>query len=313
MDWVEAIGFQHEAVHTGALRHLLGSPAAVGVARSLTDDEHINHVENPRAEAKLRAGSRRTVDLAAEITSGETHGWLGVEVKTDSAWSVDQLRETVGESCHGILLAVGYTALAVDDREMDAITGYAWPWRFVGPGAFADVVRDFAGGDRELLSYADHLAWEDEDQQRAVRAVRDGVDVSWGRAPTALGHWAFFSEVLRHRDDPASWTRSSLISGPLLTLWVVNRDDGTSGDYLEFVGEKANQRSLCVKTYAPARRLSENRSRLIDLLEDLKGETPRMPRRTSKTCTAVRFPLTGRSPAKAATFVDELVRRMVEH
>jgi hypothetical protein len=307
MDWVEAIGFQHEVVHTGALHHLLSLPVGVSVARALTGDETIERVGKPRKEVILRPGSRRKVDLAAEITCGANAGCLGVEVKGDSAWTSTQLREAVGEDCHGVLLAVGYTRLAVDDREMNAITGYAWPWRLVGPGAFADVVQDHAHGDRELLGYANHLAQEETDQRRAVQAVSDGGKVSWGRPH--LGHWAYFSEVVRHRDDPALWERKALISGPLLTRRIVEHDGGV-GDYVELTGEAGERRSLCVKTHAPAGALRSSRARLIDLLQELGPETLKLPSARAKTCTAARFPLAEWKPKTVATFVGELIVRI---
>jgi hypothetical protein len=310
MDWVDAIGFRLEAVHTGALRHLLGSDVAVDVARALTGDDQINRVGRPVTERRLRTGSRRKIDLAAEISSGGTPGWLGVEVKTDSVWSRNQLIETAGESGHGVLLAIGYTALAVDDRDMDAIGGDTWSWRVFRPGTFADVVREHAGDDDELLSYARHLAREAEDQHLAVRAVQDGNEVFRGDEPTALGHWAYFSEVIKHRDDPQRWDREKLISGPLMKRWI----GGPSEALVQFVGEHGNHRSLCVKTWAPGGPLAKYRDELIERVEGVDWgwdrKEPRIPSRARNSCTAARFPLAGRTPEKAAAFVDELLSRL---
>ena len=87
MDWVEAIGFQKEAVHTGALCHLLGGAHGRDVARALTGDRRISGVGNVRPEAALRGGSRRAIDLAANIhMEGEEDGCLAIEVKVDAAW-----------------------------------------------------------------------------------------------------------------------------------------------------------------------------------------------------------------------------------
>jgi hypothetical protein len=221
------------------------------------------------------------------------------------------LHESVAEGNHGVLLAVGYTALAVDDRDMDAILGYAWPWRVVRPGAFADVVREHAGGDRELLSYADHLASEADDHRRAVEAVRDGSDVSWGYPPAALGHWAYFSEVMRHRDDPWEWKRESLVSGPLMKLWV-----GQDQSFVQFVGEPEGRRSLCVRAWDPGGPIRQHHERLVERLEGVgrdhgwDQETLGVPSRAKNACTAARFRLEGRSPKESAAFVEPLVGRL---
>jgi hypothetical protein len=67
------------------------------------------------------------------------------------------------------------------------------------------------------------------------------------RNAQALEHWAYFSEILRARQDARQWERQSLISGPLMTLWINGSE--VEGDYLEFMGER-DGRFLCVKTYA---------------------------------------------------------------
>lgn len=311
IDWVEAIGFQKEAVHAGALRHLLDSSRGVDVACALTGDQRISAVTDPWLEVKVREGSRRPVDLAADLQlDGDENGRLAIEVKVDSAWTPGQLQESVAEEDHGLLVAVGYTALAVDDRDMRAITGYRWPWGRVGPDALARIVRMYADGDQELLSYTDYLQREADDHARALEAVRHGIEVTWGRVPRSLGHWAYFSEVIRYRDDAADWERKTLVSGPLMTLWVVDRDDGTS-DYLEFTGHGA-ARALCVKTWADERSglLSASRNRLIDLLADLRPLTTKAPSASAKTCTAAKFLLDAVRPPEAASLAETLVARL---
>jgi hypothetical protein len=54
VDWVQVIGYQHESVHAGVLRHLLEGPQAIGVARALTGDRRISAVIDPRPEVKFR-------------------------------------------------------------------------------------------------------------------------------------------------------------------------------------------------------------------------------------------------------------------
>lgn len=311
VDWVEAIGFQKEAVHTGALRHLLDGSRSVNVARALTGDGRISAVTDPRPEVKVRQGTRRPVDLAADLRlNGNNDGRLTIEVKVDSSWTPGQLREAVAEKDHGLLVAVGYTALAIDDRDMEAMKGYRWPWRRVSPDGLAPIVRAHADDDQELLGYADHLCREADDHARALEAVRDGTEVTWGRDPRSLEHWAYWSEVIRHRHDAAHWERKALVSGPLMTLWVADHGDGT-GDYLEFMGKGA-RRSLCVKTWANqgSGLLPGSRNRLIDLLVDLGPRTIKAPRGSAKTCTAAKFPLHGVRPREAATLAETLVARL---
>ncbi len=307
MDWVEAIGFRKEAVHTGALGHLLRSMEGGASARALTGDQRIRAINDVRTEVKLSPLSRRPIDLAASIDIGEEPASLGVEVKVDSAWSPRQLRETVPDGDTGVLLAVGYTALAIDDRDMRAISS---PWRCVRPGPFAAIVSQHADGDRELLHYADQLGCEADDHQRAIEAVQASSEVSWGRNPATLEHWAYFGEVLREREDVADWERKALISGPLMTLSIAPGD--LAGDYLEFMGEATGRRSLCAKTYAPPDQLAARRERLIELLRDAdeSQETARPPRPSAKTCTAARFSLRGRTPTEAQQLVSTLVSRI---
>jgi len=306
MDWVEAIGFQKEAVHTGALKYLLGRPDGVEAARALTGDETISSVENVGTEVRINGG-KRPIDLAANVTARAGSGWLGVEVKVDSAWSPGQLIETLPAGVAGVLLAVGCTALAVEDDDMRAIGRV--PWRCVRPGDLAGVVRDHAGGDRELLVYADRLNRESREHDRARDAVRNGSKVTSERHRETLEHWAYFSEVLRARNDAPDWERKALISGPLMTLWVAAGAE--AGDYLEFMGE-GGCRSLCVKTYAPPGLLRERREQLIGLLQDMPKppEIPKTPGQAAKTCTAARFPLGTLRPADAAALVSVLVERI---
>jgi hypothetical protein len=310
VDWLEAIGYQHEAVHTGALACLLKSSRGSEVARRLTGDARIIGVSNVHAEVVLSEGRRRPVDLAADLTlDGHGGGWLAVETKVDSAWRPEQLRESVPSECHGVLIAAGYTAFAVDDRDLAALDGYERAWRRVDPDALFRLVGHNASGDVELTAYAERLKQEAGDHARAVEAVRNGTPVTWGRLPGTLEHWAFFSEAVRDRGDLPRWERKSLISGPLLTRWIRPRED--SGDYLEFMGE-GPRRSLCVKTWADpsSGSLEENRRSLIESLDGLGGAVPRQPSGRAKTCTAVRFPLSGMRPAEAAALVEKLIGRL---
>jgi hypothetical protein len=308
VDWV-AVLFQHEVMHTAVLRLLLSGDHRVAVARVLTGDSSITDVADVHPEGRL-SGASRPVDLATVLVLGQRDGRMGVEVKVDSAWNADQLRAEVPKDCHGVLLALGYTALAVTDEDVAALDDYAVPWRLVRPARWGQIVRECANGDGELLRYAQQLEEEADDQQRALRAVAAGESVTWGRHHQSLEHWAYFHEVVRWRDDAAKWQRSALVSGPLLTRFLPPFGR-PRGDYLELMGE-GSRRSLCVKTYAPpgTGELPTAKERLSELLRDLPSAPVRRPRANAKTCTAVRFPLDDRLPEQAAQLVGDLQDRL---
>ena len=130
VDWVYAVGYRHEVIHSGVLEVLL-SDAESGprVAQDLLGDGHlqVDVVCSPRREARIGPARRRPIDLAADLklSDGATVS-LGVEVKVDSAWSPSQLESTVALHDQGVLLAVGCTALTATGPEMPR------GWRLVG-------------------------------------------------------------------------------------------------------------------------------------------------------------------------------------
>jgi hypothetical protein len=172
--------------------------------------------------------------------------------------------------------------------------------------------REHADRDRELLSYAGHLRREAKHHARARAAVSKGEPVRWGRKKALLEHWAYFAEVIRNRDDAAQWQRKALISGPLMTRWLPDHQDGTT-DYLEFMGQ-GGTRSLCVKTAVPggSRLLLTSRARAIQRIGDLPVDYQhaRMPGAHAKTCTAVSVPLDHKTPREAAELVKTLIDRL---
>jgi hypothetical protein len=129
-DWVTAIGYQHEVLHSAVLDHLLADPdVAPLAARSLLADQtlRVETVGHVACESRIGPGRRRPIDLAADLALQDGRDLrLGVEVKVDSAWSREQLESTVASGDRGVLLAVGCTALAATEAEMP--TG----WRLIG-------------------------------------------------------------------------------------------------------------------------------------------------------------------------------------
>lgn len=307
MDWVEVVGFQHEVVHTGVLRTLLAGEGAVAVARALTGDGGIEGVGEPRQEVSLPGRGRHPCDLVAPLTlaGGET-GSLVVETKVDSAWSPGQLEATTPEDAHGVLLAVGCTALMATHSDLARLDAYAQPWSLVGPRAWAAIVRAAAGHDEALTSYAERLDAEAAEHERARERVRAGRPVDFGRHEEALGHWAYLAEVAAHAGDERRWERKTLISGPLQTLWLREWPDG-SGAYLELMGQ-GRGRTLCAKAWGGDSALAGRQRAIAEGLAGFDGTAGRRPPTGAKTCTARRWSLDGRTPAEAAGLVEQLAQ-----
>jgi hypothetical protein len=302
MDWIEIVGFRREVAHTGVLRTLLSDKAA-SVARALTGDERVESVGLPRQEVRLREGVRRSIDLAAEMAFADgSPGCLAVETKVDSAWSPKQLREMTPEHAHGVLLALGHTALMVSTSDLSDLTEYARPWRLVGPGEWAGIVRQ-ASDDQALAGYARSLEVEADDHERARARVREGGRVDFGRHRQMLEHWAYFAEVADESGGGRRWERKALVSGPLQTLWLPEWHDG--GPYLELMGQ-GSTRTLCAKVWSVPGALPERQRLVSEGLAALDGRPGMRPSARDKTCTAMSWPLDGRSPAEAVRLLVEL-------
>lgn len=310
LDWVTAVGFQMESLHTGALGHLLRGPSRVAVAQALTGADDIVDVDVGSVRTEARLMGRRPIDLAVDVVAADGKRALGIEVKVDSAWSATQLEATVPRSdAQGVLLALGRTRLAITEQDMRQLSAkFDHAWQCIGPEQLAGIVRRHAGKDPQLHAYADHLRTEAAEHQTARRAVRGGLAVTSARDPLALGHWAYFGELLAQREDAWEWERKTLISGPLVTRWVRQGPDGT-GDYMEFMGE-GKRRSLCVKTYAPSDALPAARASVRRRMSIFAADSfteVRPPTRQAKTCTVVRFDLSGRTPTDASNLADQIM------
>lgn len=306
MDWIEIVGFRHEVAHTGVLRTLLESDGAASVARALTGDARIEAVSAPRREARLRNGVRRAIDLAANVTLADASaGCLAVEVKVDSAWSIRQLQEMTPEDAHGVLLAVGHTALMASPADLHVLTEYPHPWRLVGPGEWARIVRE-ASSDEALTAYARKLEDEAADHEHARARAREGERVDFGRHPQTLEHWAYFAEIAEMAGDGVRWERKTLISGPLQTFWVAEWPDGF-GAYLELMGQ-GSARLLCAKVWSAPEALSDRQRLVSDGLASFDGYEGRKPSARDKTCTARNWALDGVSPTEAAQLIVKLER-----
>jgi hypothetical protein len=279
----------------------------VAVARALTKDGGIEGVGEPRQEVSLPGRGRHPCDLVAPLRlAGGATGSLVVETKVDSAWSPGQLEATTPQDAHGVLLAVGCTALMVTPSDVARLEAYAQPWSLVGPREWAAIVRAAAGQDEAFTSYAERLDVEAAEHERARERVRVGRPVDFGRQEETLEHWAYFAEVAAHAGKERRWERKTLISGPLQTLWLKEWPDD-SGAYLELMGQ-GRGRALCAKVWGSDSALAGRRRVIAEDLAGLEGTAGRRPPLGAKTCTARRWSLDRRTPAEAAELVEQLAQ-----
>ena len=308
MDWVQAVGYQHEVIHTGVLAYLLNGESRVAVAHALlgANTPAILNVEDSVREKRMRG--RRPIDLAATLLlSADRTRRLGVEVKVDSRWTPAQLTSTINDDDDGVLLAVGCTALAATQPELPS------NWQLVRPAEWAMIIE--AHDDGALTAYAKHVRDEAESHKRACDAVNAGRTVEPSRKGSTLGHWAYFYEVVKHSaldSSTGSWERKTLISGPLLTRWIERDDTPGRGVYIELMGHDGEDRELCVKCWAGGNDLEALRDRVSEGLDAGQPRQRRRLRHTAKSCTAWSISLRGRRPREAAACCDELVGRLVD-
>jgi hypothetical protein len=189
MDWVKAVGYRYEVIHTSVLEHLFTGESRATVAQELLGDgvPPIRDIEVWGREKRM-PDRRRPIDLAATLRlPADAMRLLGVEVKVDSAWTGEQLRSTISDDDEGVLLAIGCTALAVTPSDLPGKN-----WRLVGPAVWATIVEAHRHGDDELGAYAKHVRAEAASHDRARAAVTAGRAVVERRGGTRLGHWAYF-------------------------------------------------------------------------------------------------------------------------
>lgn len=312
MDWVEAIGYQHEVLHAAALAHLLGDAiAGPKIAARLSGVDSVSAVHDIKREARVGPNPRRVVDVAAvlEIPRGDPLR-LGVEIKVDSAWTAEQLTESVSTSRQGVLLAVGYTGLAATQAELQVLDER--PWRLVGPFDWTTILQAERFADTQLESYATQVREEAKSQADAIRRVNLGQDVVRGRQPVALGHWAYFHEVVAAAGETLPWERKTQISGPLLTRWLYEAGDEDGGAFVELMG-LGLRRELRVKCWSHGKvGMPELQTRAAKLVESFNGTPGRRASARSRTATAVSWDLDSRRPKEAAALCEGLAARLVE-
>jgi hypothetical protein len=300
VDWVDAIGYQHEPLHAGAISILLALPDRRDTIATQLFGTPVSAVSDPKREQRIGPNKRRPIDVlmqAADSVGGGRR--LGIEIKVDSAWSPRQLEETVDPTDSGLLLALGCTALAVTKEELPP------NWRLLGPQEWAELLSIHGSDVAELDDYRRHVQEEATAHAEALRLVEDGQQAIGARVGVALDHWAYFHWVRHHAVAPARWERKTLISGPLLTLWL----DNARGRYIELmaIGE---HRELCVKCWREDTPIIQMQQEAAEQLDDLpfleNARRPRPPASSAKSCTALALSLAHILPRDSAQICDEL-------
>lgn len=247
MNWIEAVGYQHEVVHTGVLRWLLTDADVRCTVASRMVMAEVTDVRDVRTEQRLggRTKGAGKADLIAMLEiEGRGPTALAVETKVDGHAHLHQLEATAGDGDIGVLLAVGLTAFQYDW----ATTGPAGDWHRFDASAWLEVL-DLAGAVDGLGAYAEAVRGERRRHEAASDFVasnperlapeigafdRDTVD---GRL---LAQWTWLAAV---RDalagEPAPWWGAKQISGPFVfsapAPW---KQDGDVDVYLNLYVEK---------------------------------------------------------------------------
>lgn len=237
--WIDVVGYQHEVLHTGVLKALLDDPDEGPKLATRLLDRKVSGVQQTRREARLvHKGGK--ADLTAMLAVGDALEPLAVETKVHSDGSSYQLSHTTAGAgtSHGILLALGLSALKLSRRDTADASGQEATWEFVGPNewlaALADVELElpWLGAYRRAVgSWRDWLEGAD---------LKEGTGLAWER-----DHLRFFAAVRELLS--LDWTQlRSLQSGPVLTRFGWRAQGG--GDiYLEFMGLRDGRRVLCLK------------------------------------------------------------------
>jgi hypothetical protein len=304
MDWIDAIGYEQEVLHAGALFLLLDQEQRRRQFAEALVGEPIWRVGDPERQGRIGPNRRRPTDVVVPVTlSGQNDVLLGIELKVDSAWDPQQLRDTVAPPNRGLLLALGCTAMAATSEELPN------SWRLMLPREWAILLEANGRGIARLDDYRRHVEHEARCHAEALDRVRKGRAVEEGREPVTLEHWAYFHEVVAKTHIAGRWERKTLVSGPLLTLWLDVTQGVYASAYIELMG-KGDRRELCIKCGTEGRDPAEVQRKLSDALSDsgvLSGA--RRSRRASpgdKSCTALTASLDGFLPSKAAVMCDEV-------
>ena len=251
-NWVKLVGYQHEVVHTGVLRYLLGDEVyASSVLTDMLGTPTAIRGE-PRTEHKL-SDFPRCPDLIAELEPGGTY--LAVETKVDSTATPEQLKAEAGPPHHGVLLALGITGLAVTSP-------HPWNlkdsnWTVILPRQWANILaRLGVESDPVLGPYLREVEREAEEHEHAREVARrdtreaQRVEPETGRC-AALEHCAWLATIrdqLNPEDQHKWWTNVDRMGASMqigLSPFIFSGVEFKR--ILQFVCSTTTTRRLCLK------------------------------------------------------------------
>jgi hypothetical protein len=245
-DWTGLVGYQHEVMHTGVLRHLLADKKrGPSIAMELIERDVVS-VSGIKTEARIK-NFKGKPDLIAAVDVGEPEPIdLAVETKVDSTATPEQLKAEALLPVRGILLALGITALAVPTpvpwvEGWKVITPRDWATLLRENGALDDPVLEtyLSAVDREAELHA--TAWE-----RAGTGLHPGELRPQGRHPM-LQHYAWLARLREATEHPQRWWTNVNRSGPTMQIELprVHGADDAVTRILQFMcSEKV--RRLCL-------------------------------------------------------------------
>jgi hypothetical protein len=311
-NWVAVVGYRHEVVHTGVLAAVLRhSELGTSVARAMTG-AGVVAVDHVTPETRIEGFSGRA-DLTAQLTLDDGASVsLGVETKVDSDGSREQLKATAAPPHYGVLLALGLTALKL---EQDDLGPDLEQWRVVDPAAWGKLLVAVGAVDhaRDLLTpYLGEIEREAREHE-AARAVAQSATKPRSLPPTTtrreggyLEDLAWLAEVRERLTNRHWWWTKTLISGPLMGYWPAEWNDGRTDVYLEFMCFDRS-RSLCLKAAAQdPQQLITASQHLLDVAAEYGWHAPRRRAGSrAKSCTAAWLDVTDYLPCRAAELVHE--------
>jgi hypothetical protein len=217
VSWPEVVGYRHEVLHTGVLRHLLHDPErGARVATALIDAEVVS-VQDAAVERRV-PGFKGVADLVAELElPNDEVVFLAIETKVDSNATQKQLAATVRSPHRGVLLALGLTALHLTAEdlgpELDA-------WSVVDPTRWASAIRSINADEDALLApYFREIEREAREHGQARDLAQRQSMQGWRlktsrRCDGLLEHYAWLAEIRRRLDYPEAWWTYTNWSAP---------------------------------------------------------------------------------------------------
>jgi len=335
IDWLDALPFQREIVHSSVLRFLLNQDSAgdrqkvVQFVRELTGEQTVDSVLNPFLEQRLAPGSR--LDLVADLNLADgTATNLAVEMKVDSAWDWQQLIKSAPSSAVAVLIAVGLTHLTVRQQELDLLkkeNSESANWVVVGPCDLADAIdNNFKPAAGSYLGrYVDCLRAEAHDHEEAMNdltansAVSDRVLLTNGARDDAndigaLQMTAYLANCLKGLDKETNpiWRWSHPPSGPAIIRGFETYSHGTETKWLSWLEINGNYKApqLTVKVGRSGAGIRQDRERVVAKLSAAGitsgSANERRLSESRKTATAWTIPMVDYKPYE----ITELIKNV---